>query len=265
MTKRARKPAAGITWLGLGFVVFVGLIGLVSTGLPGSTATPDAIPAPAASATSATSQPPTSPPADATAGVPAPITPGTARELLETLPIKGRAPKTGYDRDLQFGNGWLDVDRNGCDTRNDILQRDLASIVLSGPCKVMSGMLISPFTGETVDFVRGNTTSTLVQIDHIVALSNAWQTGAQQLSKEQRIAFANDPLNLLAVDGRSNSQKGEGDAATWLPKQKSIRCAYVARQVSVKAKYTLWVTQPEHDAIAGVLDGCPGEPALRRD
>ena len=170
-------------------------------------------------------------------------------------------PKTGYDRDGDFGNAWKDVDRNGCDTRNDVLARDLTEIAKSGPCKVMTGMLVSPYTGATIDFVRGQDTSALVQIDHLVALSNAWQTGAQQLTQAQREALANDPLNLLAVDGRSNMQKGDGDAATWLPAQKSIRCSYVARQVSVKSVYGLWVTQAEHDAIERILDTCPGQAA----
>lgn len=185
----------------------------------------------------------------------------TALAVLATLEVKGRAPKTGFDRD-QFGQRWLDVDRNGCDTRNDTLARDLTDVVKSGPCKVLSGVLADPFTGTSIEFTRGQDTSALVQIDHVVSLSDAWQKGAQQLTADQRASFANDPLNLLAVDGSSNAQKGDGDAATWLPKNKAFRCAYVARQVSVKATYALWVTQAERDAIARVLADCPDEPAL---
>lgn len=184
----------------------------------------------------------------------------TALETLATLEVKGRAPKTGYDRD-QFGTRWLDVDRNGCDTRNDILARDLTEVQRSGVCRVTSGVLADPYTGSVVAFTRGQGTSERVQIDHVVALSNAWQTGAQQLSAERRAALANDPLNLLAVDGGANAQKSDGDAATWLPKNRAFRCAYVARQVSVKAAYGLWVTPSEHDAIARVLTDCPNEPA----
>nr|BFF11038.1 DUF1524 domain-containing protein [Microbacterium flavescens] len=184
----------------------------------------------------------------------------TALAVLETLEVKGRAPNAGYDRD-QFGQRWLDVDRNGCDSRNDTLARDLIDEVLSGPCKVMSGTLSDPFTGQTIDFVRGQGTSELVQIDHVVALSDAWQKGAQQLTADQRATFANDPLNLLAVDGAANAQKGDGDAATWSPKNKAFRCEYVARQVSVKATYNLWVTAAEHDAIARVLSSCPDQAA----
>jgi len=185
----------------------------------------------------------------------------TALEVLETLPIKGRAAKTGYDRD-DFGQRWLDVDRNGCDTRNDTLAAQLSDVNLSGRCRVVSGILDDPFTGQTITFERGQGTSELVQIDHVVALSDAWQKGARQLTADQRATFANDPLNLLAVDGKANAQKSDGDAATWLPANKSFRCEYVARQVSVKATYGLWVTQAEHDAIARVLDGCADEPAV---
>jgi len=189
-------------------------------------------------------------------------TDGTALALLATLPIKGRAAKTGYDRSGDFGSAWLDVDRNGCDTRNDILARDLTDIVTSETCRVQSGTLTGPYTGETIGFVRGTSTSSLVQIDHVVALSNAWQTGAQQLTQVQRESLANDPLNLLAVDGATNSSKGAGDTATWLPPRKSYRCAYVARQVSVKATYGLWVTPAEHAAMIRVLSDCPSEQAM---
>ncbi|MDQ0870247.1 biotin carboxyl carrier protein [Arthrobacter sp. V1I9] len=185
-----------------------------------------------------------------------------AIDVLAALPIKGRAPKTGYDRGL-FGQSWADVDRNGCDTRNDMLQRDLTGITYTNsvPCKVQSGTLADPYTGTSISFLRGSATSSKVQIDHVVALSDAWQKGAQQLTTEQRIAFANDPLNLQATDGPTNMQKGDGDAATWLPPNKRFRCEYVARQISVKATYSLWVTQAEHDAMARILSSCSDQPA----
>ncbi|WP_438853786.1 HNH endonuclease family protein [Agromyces sp. M3QZ16-3] len=178
-----------------------------------------------------------------------------AREALAALPVKGRAPMTGYERDA-FGHGWIDVDRNGCDTRNDVLARDLVDPDRPAGCRVLSGVLDDPYTGAVIEFVRGQGTSQLVQIDHLVPLANAWVTGAQQLTDEERVAFANDPLNLLAVDGSANQQKGAGDAATWLPSNRSFRCEYVARQVAVKLAHGLWVTPPEHDAIERVLDGC---------
>ena len=184
----------------------------------------------------------------------------TASAVLETLAVKGRAPKTGYERS-QFGPAWSDVDRNGCDTRNDILKRDLTSVVYKSgthDCLVVSGMLLDPYSGEQIPFERGVSTSSDVQIDHVVALSNAWQTGAFKLTSEKRLALANDPMNLLAVKGRLNSQKSDGDAATWLPPLKSIRCAYVAQQIVVKAKYGLWVTPPEKAAMVSLLAKCPG-------
>ncbi len=187
--------------------------------------------------------------------------PGLATAVLETLAVKGRAPKTGYTRD-QFGQAWADVDRNGCDTRNDILKRDLTSIAYkpgTRNCVVASGTLIDRYSGETIYFVRGNVTSMEVQIDHVVALSNAWQTGAFKLSADQRKALANDPLNLLAVKGRLNSQKGDGDAVTWLPPLKSFRCTYVAQQIAVKAKYSLWVVAPEKAAMSAILAKCPAQ------
>ena len=183
----------------------------------------------------------------------------TASTVLSTLPVKGRAAKTGYTR-AQFGQTWADVDRNGCDTRNDMLKRDLTEIVFkvkTRNCVVESGVLLDRYSGETINFVRGNVTSMEVQIDHVVALSNAWQTGAFKLTVIQRTALANDPLNLFAVKGRLNSQKGDGDAATWLPPLKSFRCAYVAQQIAVKAKYSLWVTAPEKDAMVRILTACP--------
>ena len=183
----------------------------------------------------------------------------TASSVLSTLPVKGRAPKTGYTR-AQFGQAWADVDRNGCDTRNDMLKRDLTDIVFkvkTRDCVVLSGVLVDRYSGETINFVRGNVTSMEVQIDHVVALSNAWQTGAFKLTVLQRTALANDPMNLFAVKGRLNSQKGDGDTATWLPPLKSFRCAYVAQQIAVKAKYSLWVTAPEKEAMARILTACP--------
>jgi hypothetical protein len=187
-----------------------------------------------------------------------------AIDALEQLIVKGRAPRTGYSRSA-FGPTWSDVDRNGCDTRNDILKRDLTELSFkenTRNCVVVSGVLNDPYSGERITFIRGNTTSTLVQIDHVIALGNAWVTGAFQISVKQRTSLANDPLNLLAVKGSLNSQKQDGDAATWLPPNKSYRCEYVARQISVKKKYGLWVTQPEKDAMKRILEKCPTQKLI---
>ena len=179
-----------------------------------------------------------------------------AAKVLAKLQVKGRAPKTGYSRSL-FSDGWGDI--GYCDTRNYILKRDLRSITWrSGEnCIVATGVLQDPYTGATINFVRGVRTSLAVQIDHIVAVSDAWQKGAQQMTPANRYNFYNDPLNLLAVDGPTNESKGDGDAATWLPPNKSFRCTYVSRQIAVKAKYKLWVTSAEKDAMSRVLSSCP--------
>lgn len=184
---------------------------------------------------------------------------GTALAAARQLTVKGRAPKTGYDR-ANFGQRWADIDRNGCDQRNDILRRDLKNVVIKAGtqgCVVMSGSFLEPFAGTQRTFQRGPSTSQEIHIDHIVALSDAWQKGAQQWSQEKRTRFGNDFLNLLAVDGRLNQQKGDSDAASWLPPNKAYRCPYVARQVAVKQKYGLWVTAAEQDAMVRVLSSCP--------
>jgi hypothetical protein len=201
---------------------------------------------------------PTTAPGPATAS-------GSALAALRRLAVKGRAPRTGYTR-AAFGPAWADLDHNGCDTRDDVLRRDLSGVVLrSGThgCVVARGVLADPYTGATVSFVRGVATSRAVQIDHVVALGDAWQKGAQLLGPARRAAFANDPLGLLAVGGAVNERKGDGDAATWLPPRRSYRCAYVARQIAVKAKYHLWVTPAERDAMARVLAACPRQPLPR--
>jgi hypothetical protein len=169
---------------------------------------------------------------------------------------------TGYDRD-RFGAAWLDTDRNGCDTRNDMLTRDLTDRVYDARthgCVVLSGILADPYTDSRIRFAKGD--GNLVDIDHVVALGNAWVTGGFRWEIRRRAAFANDPMNLLAVDASANRQKGDGDTATWLPGNKGFRCEYVARQVGVKAKYGLWVTAAERDAMARVLATCPGQPRV---
>lgn len=181
---------------------------------------------------------------------------GEALRALAKLPIKGRAPKTGYSREM-FADDWDYY--NGCDVRNRILARDMVQFnYRSGSyCIIETGVLEDPFTGQVIPFVRGVRSSLDVQIDHVVSLSDAWQKGAQQLSSYERFMIYNDPLNLLAVWGPANSQKSDSDAASWLPSNKSFRCSFVARQIAVKTKYRLWVTQAEHDAMARVLATCP--------
>jgi hypothetical protein len=195
--------------------------------------------------------------------VPGSAGPGSASALLSTLAVKGRAPRTGYNRD-RFGPSWADIDRNGCDTRNDVLRRDLQGETFregTRGCVVITGTLVDPYTAATVSFTKARAGE--VEIDHVVSLSNAWQTGASGWPDGKRLAFANDPLNLLATTRSANQQKSDGDAATWLPPNKAYRCAMVARQVGVKAKYQLWVTPAERDAVRRVLSTCPNQPAPR--
>jgi hypothetical protein len=209
------------------------------------------------------------PPTDRSSAAPtssAPAAPsdaaGTAVAALAVLDVKGRAPRTGYERNL-FGSGWGDPDRNGCDTRNDVLARDLTGESFkpgTRDCVVVTGTLADPYSGTAIRFVRGQDTSDDVQIDHVVAVSDAWQKGAQAWDAGERVAFYNDPLNLLAVDGPLNGQKGDGDAATWLPPNRGFRCAYVARQIAVKRAYDLWVTAAEREAMSRILSGCPAQP-----
>ncbi|MEU8889480.1 HNH endonuclease family protein [Streptomyces sp. NPDC048442] len=182
--------------------------------------------------------------------------PGSALAAVGELTVKGRAPKTGYERKA-FGRAWADTDANGCGTRDDILKRDLKEVKFTDAksCKVGAGVLVNdPYTGGRVEYRRG---ASKVDIDHLVALSDAWQKGAQQWTPGKRLAFANDPLNLLAAEASANRRKGDGDTATWLPPNKAYRCAYVASQVAVKKKYGVWVTAGERDAMKTVLNGCP--------
>ena len=219
-------------------------------------------------------------------GVVAPVTPGTvegaaagsASTTLKTLAVKGRAPKTGYTRE-QFGRRWTDIDRDGCDQRNQVLARDMDRETFKAGthnCVVLTGSLRDSYTGTTISFTRGQGTSEKVQIDHVVALSDAWQKGAQQLDAATREKIGNDPLNLIAVDGPTNGRKSDGDAATWLPPDSRYRCAYVARQVAVTRDRRPHQYQRAHEVLstarqqqadqpsAGMAHKMHGAPAGKR-
>jgi hypothetical protein len=185
----------------------------------------------------------------------------SALAVLDKLEVKGRAPKAGYSRE-EFYDGWPKVD--GCNLRQRIIKRDFGetAVLAKDGCTVLSGAFYEPYTGTEMSFSEKSEISKGIQIDHVVALSDAWQKGAQYFEKSKRYEIATDPLNLVAVESKANQQKSDGDAATWLPKNKSFRCQYVARQVSVKYKYALWVTQAEKDAIRNVLSSCPDEKAV---
>ncbi|MDO4897724.1 MAG: HNH endonuclease family protein [Rothia sp. (in: high G+C Gram-positive bacteria)] len=185
----------------------------------------------------------------------------TAADVLGTLTVAEPTDKSTYRRD-RFGKPWTDTDANGCDTRNDILTRDLQQVDIGSTCRVLSGTLIDPYTAETIVFERGESSSEAVPIDHVVALSNAWRSGASTWSDEKRLELANDPLNLQATSKSANTEKSSKSADTWLP-QAGYQCEYVARQVSVKAAYQLTVTASEKKAMQRVLDTCPLQPAYR--
>lgn len=182
-----------------------------------------------------------------------------ALAVLQQLPVQEWASGDGYNR-AQFGPKWTDdVDapagRNGCDQRSDVLRRDLSNLVVkpgTAGCKPIGGILDDPYTGLFVELPD-------IEGEHVVALQNAWVTGAQQLSERERQNLAGDPLVVLAVQGSANSSKGERDASDWLPPNPGYRCAYVARQIAVKAKYRLWVTRAEKSAMTEVLDRCPDQ------
>ncbi|MFK0005007.1 HNH endonuclease family protein [Paenarthrobacter sp. NPDC090522] len=219
--------------------------------LSACTLAPGAANAPAApTGTNAPAQP-------GAAGTAGPTASAAALAALPSIPAKGRAPKTGYEREL-FGPAWKDVDRNGCDTRNDTLRRDLSGIEVkpgTRDCVVLSGQLADPYTGETVHFVRGGN-GPGVDIDHLVPLADAWQKGAQSWDKDKRERFANDPANLAASSASANRSKGDSDLATWLPPNRAHWCDYTAGIVQVKATYGLWMTPAEHDRAAQILTEC---------
>ena len=183
-----------------------------------------------------------------------------ARELIETVRTKGRGPKTGYDRD-EFGYAWMDtadgvpLARNGCDTRNDVLQRDGRDLRFrSGSnCVVVAMTLADPYTGKTVEWRKQEAAA--VQIDHVVPLSYSWQMGASRWAEAKRKQLANDTLNLLPVDGPANSAKGDSGPATWLPPNRSVRCAYAVRFAQVAVKYEMPVTPADKRMM---LEQCGG-------
>jgi hypothetical protein len=145
------------------------------------------------------------------------------------------------------------VDRNGCDTRNDILQRDFATVILksgTGNCKVIGGTWIDPYSNESYTFAEAPIGA---QIDHVVSLKNAWQMGADQWTDQMRVEFANDPLNLRVTIASLNQQKSDSNAASWLPPFKPGRCAFIATQVAVKAKWLLYATEAEKEVFMAIL------------
>lgn len=181
-----------------------------------------------------------------------------ARSQLAELEVRPKAYIEGYDRS-EFGPAWEDVDGNGCDTRNDVLARDLDNIRYrkGSRCVIQTGTLHDPYVGVTMPFQRGDATSPLVQIDHVVALGDAWRAGAWEWSAAERVRFANDPENLLAVEGQANQDKEASRADQWMPPNRDYHCEYVARQIAVKHAWGLSVIERERQAMLEALDTCP--------
>ena len=184
-----------------------------------------------------------------------------ARALIAKVATKGRGPKTGYSRD-QFGYAWMDsapggipFAHNGCDSRNDLLKRDGEGVSFrsGSDCVVISMTLHDPYTGKTIDWTK--THATTVQIDHVMPLSYDWQMGAAHWTKGKREDIANDPLNLLPVDGRTNGAKSDSGPASWLPPNTQIRCSYAVRFAQVSLKYALPVTAADKQTM---LAQCAG-------
>lgn len=178
-----------------------------------------------------------------------------ARALIEKVETKGRGPKTGYDRD-KFGYAWMDsapggvpFSRNGCDTRNDLLQRDGEEVRFrsGSDCVVVAMTLADPYTGREIDWAKSRAMS--VQIDHVMPLSYDWQMGASRWDKGKRQEIANDPLNLMPVDGPTNGSKSDSGPASWLPPNKRIRCSYAVRFAQVSLKYELPVTSADKETM----------------
>ncbi len=195
-------------------------------------------------------------PSPTTSGKPSKVkqaAPGDLARHLKDLPLAAAPHPQGYTR-AQFGPAWKDVDHNGCDTRNDILARDLTDVVKRGRCVVLSGTLHDPYTGTTMHFVRGPQ-SALIQIDHIYPEHRAWMYGAWKWTLEQRENFGNDPLELVAANGKANEAKGDDGPADWTPDQ-GFWCQYATRYIQVAVKYHLPVTGADRDKLGTMIKRC---------
>lgn len=255
MSTSIRTPVLAAT--GLALTLLTGC-----TGMPGPLGAPEPATAtathPAEQATTVAAARPASRPVTG----PAAHEVAEARAMLAALPVGGRGPHTGYLRTKVFGSAWADVDGNGCNTRDDVLARDLTAVAKRNRCVVVAGQLREPYTGAQVTFRKADAIA--VQIDHVVPLSLAWQLGAAQWPQGERVAFANDPANLLAVDGPANEQKSDSGPDAWLPPNKAYRCTYVIRFTRVATLYALRITGSMRAAISAQLDQCrsvTGTPA----
>jgi hypothetical protein len=165
-----------------------------------------------------------------------------------------------------FGDAWEDDNdapggRNGCDTRNDILNRDLEDKIYVAtkrcPQAVAGGTLRDPYTNATIAFVRGNRVGASVQIDHLVPLAFAWDMGARDWTEPMRIRFANDPANLLAVAGGANQDKGDQPPGDWMPPNAAFWCQYAVAFIAVLRGYGLPVDEASAHRLRDASSACP--------
>jgi hypothetical protein len=191
------------------------------------------------------------------------LDPSAASAALVGLRIAEKTPLDGYERGCGngegcvFGPAWADVDRNGCDQRNDVLHRDLTDVqVREGTqgCVVVAGTLDDPYTGAIVPFVKAEAAE--VPIDHVVPLAAAWVQGAAEWTPEQRAYFANDVANLIATTRSENSAKGDATADEWVPPDPTYGCSYATMVVTVKDTYALSVTPAEAATLEDLLATC---------
>jgi hypothetical protein len=250
--------------------------GSVAPSSPARTIAPTASTAPSASASpTASPQPPPKPEPTRDAGPvdeppPAPEDDDASaayQRALDTASSLGEIDRTqtipDYRRD-SFGDGWIDIDRNGCSTRNDVLERDLDAVTWlpDRRCVVATGTLQDPYTGASIPFFHdavapeGDRGSQGVQIDHIISLSAAHAGGAWAWTEAERVAFANDPETLIAVDGGANASKGDRGPSAWLPDDPGYWCDYAADYVGIAADYGLAVERADRLMLRDVLQAC---------
>jgi hypothetical protein len=189
--------------------------------------------------------------------------PTAAASALAALPVVEKSTLDGYERGCGegegcvFGAAWADIDRNGCDQRNDVLHRDLTEVQVregTHECVVVAGVLDDPYTGASVVFEKAD--AALVPIDHVVPLAAAWVQGAAAWPAEQRRAFANDLNNLMATTRAENSAKGDSTADEWVPSDLSYGCSYATVVITVKDRYALAVSPAESTALQSLLATC---------
>jgi len=182
---------------------------------------------------------------------------------IAQIPLRVRG--ADYRREA-FGDSWTDDNpaaggHNGCDTRNDILDRDLVDksyvSIKRCPTAVATGLLHDPYTNADIAFTRGEQTGAAVQIDHIVPLALAWDLGARNWTDDLRLRFANDPANLLAVQGQANQDKGDREPATWMPPNTAFRCQYAIQFIAVLRGYALPIDAPSAAALRDAASTCP--------